>query len=48
MKAPRFYEPTPRGLEGRIGEKLAHLRELDDEYRRALNKIDTKSTKAAK
>lgn len=21
-----FYEPTPRGLEGRIGEKLAELR----------------------
>lgn len=24
-----FYTPTPRGLEGRIAEKLAHLRELD-------------------
>jgi putative ATPase len=24
-----FYEPTPRGLEGKIGEKLKHLRELD-------------------
>jgi len=24
-----FYRPTPRGLEGRILEKLAHLRELD-------------------
>ena len=24
-----WYRPTPRGLEGRIGEKLAHLRELD-------------------
>ncbi len=29
MRPPRFYEPTPRGLEGKIGEKLAHLRELD-------------------
>lgn len=29
MQAIRFYEPTPRGLEGKIGEKLAHLRELD-------------------
>ena len=28
-RPPRFYVPTPRGLEGRIGEKLAHLRELD-------------------
>jgi putative ATPase len=25
----RWYEPTPRGLEQKIGEKLAHLRELD-------------------
>jgi putative ATPase len=25
----RWYTPTPRGLEGNIGEKLAHLRELD-------------------
>jgi putative ATPase len=26
---PSFYQPTPRGLEAKIGEKLAHLRELD-------------------
>jgi len=26
---PRFYNPTPRGLEGKIGEKLKHLKELD-------------------
>ncbi len=30
MDAQRFYRPTPRGLEGKIGEKLAHLRELDE------------------
>ena len=24
-----WYRPTPRGLEGKIAEKLAHLRELD-------------------
>jgi putative ATPase len=29
MPEVAFYTPTPRGLEGRIGEKLAHLRELD-------------------
>jgi putative ATPase len=29
MPATSFYQPTPRGLEGKIGEKLAHLRELD-------------------
>jgi putative ATPase len=25
----KFYEPTNRGLEGKISEKLAHLAELD-------------------
>lgn len=25
----QFYQPTPRGLEGKIGEKLAHLKDLD-------------------
>ena len=29
MAEPHWYEPTPRGLEGQIGQKLAHLRELD-------------------
>jgi putative ATPase len=29
MKPQRFYEPTERGLEGRIGEKLAELRARD-------------------
>ena len=31
MQEPRWYEPTPRGLEAKIAEKLAHLRRLDDE-----------------
>jgi putative ATPase len=35
MQAVKFYEPTPRGLEGKISEKLAHLRDLD---RKARNK----------
>jgi putative ATPase len=26
---PQFYTPTSRGLEGKIGEKLAHLKDLD-------------------
>jgi putative ATPase len=34
MPAVRFYEPTPRGLEGRIREKLEHLRELDAQAQR--------------
>jgi len=29
MRAPEYYRPVPRGLEIRIAEKLAHLRELD-------------------
>jgi len=28
---PSFYEPVPRGLEIRIGEKLEELRRLNDE-----------------
>lgn len=28
-KKPRFYQPTDRGLEGKISEKLARLAELD-------------------
>ena len=34
MKEPEFYEPTPRGLEGRIGEKMAELRKLDREAKK--------------
>jgi len=34
MREVRFYEPTPRGLEGKIAEKLAHLRELDKEAKK--------------
>ncbi len=33
MHDPGFYEPTSRGLEGRIREKLAELRERDRETR---------------
>ena len=28
---PGWYQPTPRGLEGKIAEKLAYLRKLDEE-----------------
>ena len=31
MAEPGWYQPVPRGLESRIGEKLAFLRKLDDE-----------------
>jgi putative ATPase len=37
MAPPAFYIPTPRGLEGKITEKLAHLRDLD---KRELDKRD--------
>ena len=29
LPAQQFYAPTPRGLEGKLAEKLAHLRRLD-------------------
>ena len=29
MTEPGYYQPVPRGLEIKIAEKLAHLRELD-------------------
>ncbi len=35
MAKPNWYQPTPRGLELKIADKLAHLRELD---RQALKK----------
>jgi len=31
MQDPVWYQPVPRGLEIRIGEKMAFLRRLDDE-----------------
>ena len=31
MPEPGWYQPTPRGLEIKIAEKLAHLRKLDEE-----------------
>jgi putative ATPase len=31
MEEPRWYQPTPRGLEAKIGEKLILLRKWDDE-----------------
>jgi len=33
MAEPGWYQPVPRGLEVKIAEKLAHLRELDDQAR---------------
>jgi putative ATPase len=38
MKAATYYQPVDRGLEARIAEKLAHLRELDRRIRREKNK----------
>jgi putative ATPase len=34
MPQQRFYQPTPRGLEGKIGEKLAWLEGLNAEARK--------------
>src|SRR5450830_659499 len=33
LQAITFYMPTPRGLEGKISEKLQRLKQLDDEAR---------------
>ncbi len=32
---PHWYQPVPRGLEAKIGDKMAHLRELDREYKKS-------------
>ncbi|MEO8037597.1 MAG: replication-associated recombination protein A [Betaproteobacteria bacterium] len=48
LKPRRFYEPTSRGLEGKIGEKLQHLRELDAQHHEqsgTRNTIDGKNSK---
>jgi putative ATPase len=34
MREPGWYRPVSRGLESKIAEKLAHLRDLDDEARK--------------
>ena len=44
MPKPSFYVPTPRGLEGRIGEKLAHMRELDAAARQGKTALNTEDT----
>ena len=33
LSGHRYYHPVDRGLEIKIGEKLAHLRSLDEEAR---------------
>jgi putative ATPase len=38
MPPVEWYRPTPRGLEQKIGEKLAHLRALDAQYRKRAKK----------
>jgi putative ATPase len=32
---PVYYQPVPRGLEAKIAEKLAHLRELDRKHEKS-------------
>ena len=34
LRERTFYQPTPRGLEAKIAEKLAHLRELDQQAKK--------------
>ena len=34
LEGVSFYQPTSRGLEGKLAEKLAHLRELDSKAKK--------------
>ncbi len=44
----QYYFPTEQGLEGKIAERLAHLRELDRRAREAAKPEKKKSDKSAK
>ena len=33
LHEPGWYQPVPRGLEGKIADKLAYLRQLDSDYK---------------
>ena len=35
-----YYQPTDRGLEKKISEKLAYLRSLDDKQKGTCNELD--------
>ena len=49
MPPPDWYQPVPRGLEIKIGEKLAHLRDLDrDALKAARNARDPKNQEPLK
>jgi putative ATPase len=38
MGRRQYYRPTPRGLEAKIAERLAHWRELDRQYEQRLDR----------
>jgi putative ATPase len=38
MREPGWYQPTPRGLEGKISEKLSWLRSLDEDAGKNIKK----------
>ena len=40
LEGVSFYVPTARGLEGKLAEKLAHLRELDSKAKKKYEKND--------
>ena len=48
LRRQDWYQPTPRGLEGKIGDKLRHLRDLDDAWHRAHNERDKPAAKSDK
>ena len=46
VESPNWYRPTPRGMEAKIAEKLAHLRQLDAQAGRAEDKSTSVSAMA--
>ncbi len=44
MAEPGWYQPVPRGLEARIGEKMAFLHQLDDDAATAAGRKDRGKT----
>ncbi len=47
MRPPGWYQPTPRGMESRIADKLAHLRALDREAMQRSREVERGQPKSS-
>ena len=47
MSPPGWYRPTPRGMESRIADKLAHLRALDREAMQRSREVERGQPKSS-